>query len=326
MKVAAVTPEVKVADTVFNRERICAGIEEAWENGAKVIVFPELCISGYTCGDLFLQERLLSSSREQLLKIAEFTKGKDALVFVGLPFEKEGKLFNAAAAVHNGRVLCFIPKSFIPSYGEFYETRHFMPGNKDIAVVSFGGEEVPFGINILLEAEGMEGLMVGCEICEDIWVPQEPAISHALAGATLLVNLSASNETIGKDAYREMLVKSSSAKLIAGYIYCSCGEGESTQDLVYGGHDMIAENGIILAQSKRFTNQIIYGDIDIGRLRMERRRMNTFPCEDSPRYLVLPFRLEAAETKLERTFPCLPFVPSDKSEREKPCKEILTIH
>lgn len=163
-----------------------------------------------------------------------------------------------------------------------------MPGNKEIAVVSFNGEEVPFGTNILLEAEGMEGLMVGCEICEDIWVPQEPAVSHALAGATVLVNLSASDETIGKGAYREMLVKSSSARLIAGYIYCSCGDGESTQDLVYGGHDMIAENGIIIAQSKRFTNQIVYGDLDIGRLRMERRRMNTFPCGDGSRYLVLP--------------------------------------
>lgn len=325
MKVAAVTPEVKVADTVFNRERICAGIEEAWKKGAKVIVFPELCISGYTCGDLFLQERLLVSCREQLLEIAEFTKGKDALVFVGLPFEKEGKLFNTAAAVHDGSVRCFIPKSFIPSYGEFYETRHFMPGNADIAMVSFGGEEVPFGTDILLEAEGMEGLIVGCEICEDIWVPQEPAISHALAGATVLVNLSASDETIGKDVYREMLVKSSSAKLIAGYIYCSCGDGESTQDLVYGGHDMIAENGTILAQSKRFTNQILYGDIDIGRLRMERRRMNTFPCEDSSRYLVLPFKLETVETKLERTFPCMPFVPTDKNEREKRCEEILSI-
>ncbi len=325
VKVAAVTPKVKVADTVFNTEQICAGIEEAWGNGAKVIVFPELGISGYTCGDLFLQERLLASCREQLLKIAEFTRGKDALIFVGLPFEKEGKLFNTAAAVHDGRVLCFIPKSFIPSYGEFYEARHFMPGNKEIAVVSFNGEEVPFGTNILLEAEGMEGLMVGCEICEDIWVPQEPAVSHALAGATVLVNLSASDETIGKGAYREMLVKSSSARLIAGYIYCSCGDGESTQDLVYGGHDMIAENGIIIAQSKRFTNQIVYGDLDIGRLRMERRRMNTFPCGDSSRYLVLPFRLETVETKLERTFPCMPFVPSDKSERERRCEEILSI-
>lgn len=325
VKVAAVTPKVRVADTVYNGEQICKGIGEAAGKGAKVIVFPELCISGYTCGDLFLQERLLDSCRQELNKITEFTKGMDALVFVGLPLEREGKLYNVAAAVHNGQVLCFIPKAFIPSYGEFYEARYFRPGNRDVASVLFNGTELPFGTNILLEAAGMEGLLVGCEICEDIWVPEAPGISHAMAGATLLVNLSASNETIGKDIYREMLVKSSSAKLIAGYVYCSCGEGESTQDLVFGGHDMIAENGTVLAESKRFVNQIIYGDIDINRLRMERRRMNTFHYDDDSDYLVIPFTLNTVETRLERTFSATPFVPSDRSEREKRCDEILSI-
>ena len=325
VKVAAVTPKVKVADTVYNREQICAGIEEAAGKGAKVIVFPELCISGYTCGDLFLQERLLDSCREELIKIAEYTKGRDALVFAGLPLEREGKLYNVAAAIHDGKVLCFIPKAFIPSYGEFYETRHFRPGNRERTYVAFQGEEVPFGMDILLEAEGLEGLLVGCEICEDIWAPEEPGIYHAMAGATLLVNLSASNETIGKDAYREMLVKSSSARLIAGYVYCSCGEGESTQDVVFGGHDIIAENGTVLAESKRFANQIIYGDIDINRLRMERRRMNTFNHDDSANHLVIPFKLKAEETRLERTFSSAPFVPVNQSEREKRCNEILSI-
>ena len=325
VKVAAVTPKIKVADTVYNREQICEEIERAAGHGAKVIVFPELCLCGYTCQDLFLQERLLDSCKEQLIKIAEFTEGKDALVFVGLPLEREGKLYNVAAAVHDGEILCFIPKSYIPSYAEFYETRHFQTGNKEAVSVFFDGEEIPFGTNILLEAEGMEGLLVGCEICEDIWVPQAPGISHAMAGATLLVNLSASNETIGKDVYREMLVKSASAKLIAAYIYCSCGEGESTQDLVFGGHDIIAENGTVLAESKRFENQIVYADIDINRLRMERRRMNTFGFDDSLNYLVIPFALKAEETVLERSFPCMPFVPSNISEREKRCEEILSI-
>lgn len=325
VKVAAVTPKVKVADTVYNREQICAGIEEAAGKGAKVIVFPELCISGYTCGDLFLQERLLDSCREELIKIAEYTKGRDALVFAGLPLEREGKLYNVAAAIHDGKVLCFIPKAFIPSYGEFYESRHFRPGNRERTYVAFQGEEVPFGMDILLEAEGLEGLLVGCEICEDIWAPEEPGIYHAMAGATLLVNLSASNETIGKDAYREMLVKSSSARLIAGYVYCSCGEGESTQDVVFGGHDIIAENGTVLAESKRFANQIIYGDIDINRLRMERRRMNTFNHDDSANHLVIPFKLKTEETRLERTFSSAPFVPVNQSEREKRCNEILSI-
>ena len=325
IKTAAATPKIKVADPVYNRERICEGIKEAREKGAKIIVFPELCLSGYTCGDLFLQERLLMECQKQLSVLAGFTEGSDALVFVGLPLEKEGKLYNVAAAVHDGKVLAFIPKTCIPSYGEFYETRHFTPGNKEASVLSFQGEEIPFGTNLLLEAEGMEGLLVGCEICEDIWVPDSPAISHAMAGAVILVNLSASNETIGKDVYREMLVRSASAKLIAGYIYAGAGEGESTQDLVFGGHDIIAENGTVLKQSKCFESQIIYGDIDIHRLRSERRRMNTFSVDGTKNYLVVPFSLKQEETKLEREFPCLPFVPAKQAEREKRCEEILSI-
>ena len=325
IKVAAVTPKVKVADTVYNREQICAGIEEAAAKGARVLVFPELCISAYTCGDLFLQERLLASCREELLKIAEFTKGKGALVFVGLPMEREGKLYNVAAAVHEGRGLCFIPKVFIPSYGEFYEARHFQPGNRKAVPFWFHGEQVPFGSDILLRTEAVEGLLVGCEICEDIWMPNGPGVAHAMAGATLLVNLSASNETVGKDAYREMLVKSASARLLAGYVYCSGGEGESTQDLVFGGHNMVAENGTILSQDKPFGSQIVYGDIDISKLRMERRRMNTFACGENAGYVILPFGLKREETPLSREFPPMPFVPSQRSERDKRCHEILSI-
>ncbi|MDO4303276.1 MAG: NAD(+) synthase [Bacillota bacterium] len=325
IKAAAATPKLKVADTVYNRERICVCMDEAVSKGARIIVFPELCLCGYTCGDLFLQETLLSSCREQLKLIAEHTEGKDALVFVGLPIERMGKLYNVAAAIHEGKVLAFIPKTYIPSYGEFYETRHFHPGNKEPAALLFDGKEVPFGTNILMEAEGMEGLLVGCEICEDIWAPKAPGISHAMAGATVLVNLSSSNETIGKDAYRELLVKSASAKLICGYVYCSSGEGESTQDLVFGGHNIIAENGTILQEAKRFENQIIYGDIDIARLRMERRRMNTFGSDGESHYLVVPFDLKVTKTPLSRSFPCMPFVPADISERDKRCEEILSI-
>lgn len=325
VKAAAVTPKIKVADTIYNREQICAGIEEASGKGAKIIVFPELCLSGYTCGDLFLQERLLVSCREELHRVAECTKEKDALVFVGLPLEREGKLYNVAAALHNGEILCFIPKAFIPSYGEFYETRHFAPGNRQAVSFDFDGKEIPFGTDILLKAEGMEGLVAGCEICEDLWTPNGPGIFHALAGATVLVNLSASNETIGKDAYREMLVKSASARLIAGYVYCSSGEGESTQDLVFGGHDIIAENGTILAQEKQFSSQILYGDLDVNRLRMERRRRSTFQCSEKKNYLVLSFGLKKEETGLSRTFPSTPFVPADEEERERRCEEILWI-
>lgn len=325
VKVAAVTPDIKVADTVYNRESICKAMDEAVKEGAKVIVFPELCISGYTCGDLFLQGKLLTSCREQLLLLAQHTEGKDALVFVGLPLEREGKLYNVAAAVHDGEVLAFIPKTYIPAYGEFYETRYFTQGNKDAVSLFFDGEEVPFGTNILLEAEGMDGLLAGCEICEDLWAPVSPGISHALAGATLLVNLSASDETVGKDEYRELLVKSASAKQTVAYVYASAGEGESTQDLVFGGHNMIAENGVMLAQGKEFGSQIIYGDIDVERLRTERRRMNTFLPDDKANYLVIPFALKQEETVLTRVFEKAPFVPADLDIRKKRCEEIVSI-
>ncbi len=325
VKVAAVTPDVRVADTIYNTKQICLAIDEAVSLGAKIIVFPELCISGYTCEDLFLQEHLLTSCKKQLLAIAAHTEGKDALVFVGLPLEREGKLYNVAAAVQDGEVLAFIPKTYIPSYGEFYETRHFTPGNKEAVSLYFDGEEIPFGTNILLEAEGIEGLLVGCEICEDLWAPVSPGIFHALAGATVLVNLSASDETVGKDDYRELLVKSASAKLISGYIYASAGSGESTQDLVFGGHNLIVENGVILGETRRFENQIAYGDFDIHKLRMERRRMNTFIADEDENYLVIPFALKQEETYLTRNFPSAPFVPSNLQEREKRCNEILSI-
>lgn len=325
IKVAAVTPRIKVADPVYNGQQICARMEEAAEKGAKIIVFPELCLTGYTCGDLFLQELLLKEAKEQLRLIADASEGNDALVFVGLPIEKEHKLYNVAAAIHDGKVLALIPKRFIPAYAEFYETRHFTPGNRIPEPFVWDDEEIPFGGNILFQADSMRELVVGCEICEDIWVPDSPGLFHAMAGASVLVNLSASNETVGKDSYREMLVKSSSARFIAGYIYASAGEGESTQDLVFGGHDLIAENGTVLAQSKRFEAQTVYADLDLHRLNHERRRMTSYqPC-GKEKYQVLSFRLEEDDTALDRVYNAMPFVPSDQKEREKRCDEILSI-
>lgn len=319
------TPKIKVADPVHNADVICAGIDEAVENGAKIVVFPELCLTGYSCGDLFLQGLLLERAKSELLRIAEYTLGCDALIFIGLPFEKEHRLYNAAAAVHDGEVLALIPKASIPTYAEFYEGRYFTAGNRVAEPVWLNGNEVPFGTNILLEAEGMDHLTVGCEICEDLWTAAPPATAHALAGATVIVNLSASNETVGKDAYRELLVKSSSARLLCGYVYASAGEGESTQDTVFGGHNLIAENGTILAQAKRFTNQAVYADLDVSRLDMERRRMGTYQTQKEETYLVIPFVLEPEDTRLDRTFACQPFVPTDTQLRNKRCEEILNI-
>ncbi len=325
IKVAAVTPKIRVADPVYNGTEICRRLGEACENGAKIIVFPELCITGYTCGDLFLQELLLEEASRQLLGIAEATRDKDALVMVGLPMEREGRLYNVAAVLCRGQVLGLIPKANIPSYAEFYEGRHFAQGNRETVPFELGGKNVPFGTNILFSCNTMRGLTVGCEICEDLWVADSPGTDHALKGATLIANLSASNETVGKDEYRELLVKSASARLICGYVYTSAGEGESTQDLVFGGHNLIAENGIILKQVKRFGCDTIYGDIDIERILSDRRRMGTFGQEPQAAYVKVPFCLNVEETRLERRFGCMPFVPGEENQRRRRCEEILSI-
>ncbi len=325
IKTAAVTPKIKVADPVYNAEVICREMEKAAAGGAKIIVFPELCITGYTCGDLFLQPLLLEEASRQLLKIAECTVGKDALVMAGLPMEREGRLYNVAAVLYRGEILGLVPKANIPSYAEFYEGRHFAEGNAEPVPFVFAGKPVPFGTNILFDCESVHGLTVGCEVCEDLWVADSPGTNHALKGATILANLSASNETVGKDEYREMLVKSASARLICGYIYTSAGEGESTQDLVFGGHNLIAENGVLLSQVKKFSCETIYGDIDVEKILSDRRRMGTFGKEPRTQYVRIPFRLEAEETSLNRHFAPMPFVPGDEAQRRRRCEEILSI-
>ncbi len=325
LKVASVTPSIRVADPVYNAGQICERIAEAAAGGAKIIVCPELCLTGYTCNDLFLQDSLLAAAKEQLSVVIRGTAGSDALVFVGLPLVRNQKLYSVAAVLQDGRLLGIVPKTFLPAYGEFYETRHFTPGNKKPVPYIWEGQEVPFGTNLLFRAEGMEDLIVGCEICEDLWTPDAPGRHHALAGANVIVNLSASDETIGKADYRRMLVQSASASLLCGYIYASAGEGESTQDLVFGGHDMIAENGAMLAEAERFTPGILFADLDIKRLVHERRRMNTYPSAETDDYLVVPFSLKQTETVLARSFDPAPFVPADEAERERRCEEILSI-
>ena len=325
IRTAALTPGIRVADTAYNAEEIDRCRQEAVKAGAKIIVFPECAVTGYTCQDLFSQETLLDGAREALRRITAGTKGSDALVFVGLPLEKDGKLYNVAAVLQDGKILAFIPKTSIPNYAEFYEVRHFAPGNRVSEPVWFDGEPIPFGTQILFSVDAVEGLVVGCEICEDIWAPDTPSTAHALAGATVIVNLSASNETVGKDSYRAQLVLSTSARLIAGYVYSSAGEGESTQDLVFNGHNMIAENGTMLAQASRFGNESVYGEIDIHRLRHERRRMNTFPAGSREGYLVIPVHMEKTRTQLTRPFDPMPFVPSDEAKRNHRCEEILSI-
>ena len=325
IKAAACTPKIKVADPFFNGAQIMAQMEEACKAGAKILVFPELCLTGYTCGDLFLQELLLRQAKDSLQLIAECSSGLDALIFIGLPFVHEQKLYNVAAAIHNGKILALIPKRFIPTYGEFYEGRHFQPGNATATDVRVGDQLVPFGTDILLQCDTMPELCVACEICEDIWAANTPSTAHALAGANVIVNLSASNETVGKDEYRELLVKSISARLLCGYLYTSSAEGESTQDLVFGGHRIIAENGTVLEQEKNFRAGILYSELDLHRIAGERRRMSSFIPEEKQYYTRVHFSLKEEETTLTRTFESLPFVPRDKAKRDERCEEILSI-
>lgn len=325
VKVAAATPDIRVADVEFNTQNIINVMEEAQKNGAKILVFPELCVTGYTCSDLFDHSVLLKASRKALLEIAENTSDKDMLVFVGAPLEVNGKLYNVAAAMNQGEIIGFTTKTFLPNYGEFYEMRQFTPGPQTVREITFEGKKIPFGPQILFQAKGMEELVVAAEICEDVWSPIPPSIQAALEGATVIVNCSASDETIGKDTYRRALISGQSARLISGYIYANAGEGESTTDLVFGGHNIIAENGTVLKESSRYVNEIIYSEIDLQRITGERRKNTTFQPLDEETLVRVPFTIEETKTFLTRTFPKKPFVPSDEQTRAQRCEEILTI-
>ncbi|MCD8221207.1 MAG: NAD(+) synthase [Clostridiales bacterium] len=330
-RVAAATPKIKVADPVYNAEQICALIEEGTARGAGLMVFPELCLTGYTCNDLFLQLPLLRSAKEQLARIVKFTAGRSMLIFVGLPWPHEGKLYNVAAAVCDGKLLGLVTKTSLPNYSEFYERRHYTPGMADPVAADWEGGKVPLGTNLLFRMRECPELVIAGEICEDVWVPNPPSIRHALAGATVIVNCSASDEVVGKDTYRKQLIGGQSARLICGYVYANAGEGESTQDLVFGGHNIIAENGTTLAVSARFKPETIYADLDLERLNSERRRTTTYPAADKEGYLTVDFSFdtkameEAQRRELLRVIDNRPFVPHDMTERSRRCEEIFTI-
>ncbi|GAA0798228.1 NAD(+) synthase [Faecalicatena orotica] len=325
VKAAAATPDIRVADVKYNTEKICEAIEAAAGEKAKIVVFPELCVTGYTCGDLFTQDVLLRDARAALLKIADFTADKDILAFVGVPLSVDGELYNVAAALNRGEILGLTTKTFLPNYAEFYEMRQFTPGPEKAREILFEGKRVPFGPQILFQASSMEELIVSAEICEDVWSPIPPSIQAAMEGATVIVNCSASDETIGKDRYRRELIAGQSARLIAGYVYANAGEGESTTDLVFGGHNLITENGAVLSEAKRFRNDIIYSEIDIYRLLGERRKNTTFKTSEDRKLIRVPFYIEREKTVLTRHFPKQPFVPANEEERARRCEEILTI-
>lgn len=323
--VATATPQVAVADCEANTQAILACINEMAAAHAKVMVLPELCITGYTCSDLFWQTKLLDEAEAALSVIAEGSRQVDALIAVGMPLRVAGKLLNVAAILCRGKVLGFVPKVNLPAYNEFYETRHFTSGSADMGTVQFGGEEIPVGTNLLFSCENVVDLCVAAELCEDLWVPNPPSVQHALAGASVICNLSASDEMVGKGSYRRDLVAGQSARLVCAYLYATAGEGESTTDLVFGGQNLIAENGTVLAESTTFENEINVATIDVQRLASERRRMSTFPAAESKEYREISFALAEEETKLARFFDADPFVPSNADQLSDRCEEILNI-
>ena len=334
VKVAAVTPEVRVADVSFNVDACVATAREVAEkDGAAVIVLPELAITGYTCEDLFWQDALLRAAERGLADFASRTADLAALILVGVPVRAGGKLYNCAAAVSRGELLGLVPKTHIPTYNEFYEGRHFVPGPAEVTLVPFAGsQDVLFGTDLLFPCEELPELVVAAEICEDLWVAAPPSIAHAQAGATLICNLSASNAVVGKADYRRELVRGQSARLVCGYVYASAGAGESTQDLVFSGHDLVAENGRLLAEGAPFGSGRAVSEIDVRFLAQERTRMSTFACASSPLeadYAVASFSLgedaAARETPLTRWVDPHPFVPSDAHRRAERCEDVFAI-
>ena len=325
VKVAAATVDIKVADVTFNACKIKEEMKRLAQAGVKLAVFPELCLTGYTCSDLFWQQTMLRKVTEALVDLASFSEGQDMVTLVGLPMEFEGKLYNVAAVLFAGRILGIIPKIHLPNYSEFYEARHFTSGQDVDGVIEIDGKEVPFAANLLFQAQNLDGFALAVEICEDLWVPNPPSTSYAMAGATVIANLSASDEVTGKDAYRRTLVSSQSARLICGYIYADAGEGESTTDLVFAGHNLIMENGQLLSETRRFTNEVAVADLDLDRLVNERRKMTTYQREKEEYMQVIPFSFQSTENHFERYVDPAPFVPSSKADRDRRCEEILSL-
>ena len=328
IKVAAVTPRVTVAGITENTKEIKRLIDVTMdEQKARIVVFPELCITGYSCGDLFYQKRLLSSALDALLDIAEHTADKNGLVFVGLPFLYCDRLYNVTAAISRGSILGLVPKTHIPSYGEFYEIRQFTPGMREPVRISLpDGSLTVLGTDILFACDVIPELVVAAEICEDAWVPDDPGVRHAMAGATVIVNPAASDELTGKRAYRRQLIENASARLYAAYIYAGAGFDESTTDTVMSGHDIIAEGGRILLESDPFTLGALITEVDVQTLSARRRQMNTFfTTEPRQDHFTVMFSLEEEDTGITRFVDPMPFVPNDTKKRSERCEEILGI-
>lgn len=337
IKVCAATPEIRVADAKYNSSLIISAIKESAANGSRLTVFPELCLCGYTCGDLFNQSVLLNACETAIDEITKSTKGLKTLVFVGAPFSNGGKLYNCAFVINNGLILGIVPKTYLPNYGEFYEKRYFCPAPDKLEYIGYKGNgenyTIGFGTQQIFKADNCRNFSVACEICEDLWAPLSPSVNHVGAGADIIVNLSCSDETVGKADYRRNLIKTQSAKLVCGYVYCDAGDGESTTDMVFSGHNLICENGSILSESKLFENGLLYGEIDTEFLSIERKRIasgyfrnNNSNCDICKNdYYIAKFEAEDKPFDITRNYSKTPFVPEDGIKLKERTELILTI-
>ena len=322
LKAAALSPSLRVADCNYNASQIVSQLQDAAARGVRLAVFPEFCLTGYTCGDLFLQRTLQQGALDALQTVLDASRELDVVALVGLPLLVRGKLYNCAAVLCGGRLLGLVPKTYLPNYGEFYEKRQFTPGSTEVENVTVCGQEVPFGTSLLFRCRQMPSFVLGVEICEDLWSALPPSTFHALAGATVIANLSASDETVGKAEYRRALVSNQSARLLCGYLYASAGHGESTQDMVFAGHDLIAENGTLLAETSPFEGGWAETELDCQRMESERARNTSFePSAEG--YLTVDFDLALTETRLSRRVDPTPFIPHDERRRAQRCELIL---
>ena len=322
IRVGCATPDVKVADCSYNAGKIVEMALKASNKDVSVLVFPELCITGYTCQDMFLHKSLIDSAFESLMSIADDTSELEMVLIVGLPIAKNNKLYDCAAVLCKGEILGIVPKSIIPGYGEFYETRYFAPLDEDDMS---DYQEIPFG-KMIFRNEDHPEVTFGIEICEELWVPDNPSVYYCMAGATLIFNPSASDEVIGKASYRKRLVSMASAKQLCGYVYCDCGFGESTSDLVFAGHDLICENGRVLAERRGYDEGLIWADVDLDRISHERLKMNTFYSEISSSFPIISMNFELPDIDVPaREISRLPFVPADLMERDSRCEDIINM-
>lgn len=324
LRAATVSPGLRVADVAYNTQEIIKSMQEYAARNAQLLCLPEFCLTGYTCSDLFLQETLIRGAEQGLAEILAASCGLNLVTVVGLPVRRSGKLYNCAAVVCNGKLLGLVPKTHLPNYSEFYEKRHFLPGPAQASPMELAGQQTLFGTNLLFACRQMSEFVLGVEICEDLWAPIPPSCTHALAGATVIANLSASDETVGKAAYRRDLVCGQSARLLCGYLYADAGHGESTTDMTFAAHDLIAENGTLLAEAGPFEDGRAVTELDLGRMVQERTRNTTFEPHIEG-YTTVSFDLNPVEVPLTRKVSPTPFVPREDAARAERCELILRI-